>query len=121
MLDNRIVMSPCAGAPVRRSSLLRTFTARIPLKTFTSGICQKGSLPGGYFASGARAMLLGADRFGLIFRRQLGRQIDLTGEIFATLDRMGRAGHRIFEDGALERFLFRQCAASRSCDRPLHG
>src|SRR5580693_3160767 len=120
MLDNRIVTPPCAGASVRRGSLLRTFTASIPLKTPTSSAARK-DIPRRLILPPGRALLLGADRLGLFFRRQLGRQVDLPREILAALDRMGRAGHGIFEDGALECFLCRWRAASGGCDRPLYG
>src|SRR6516165_7748975 len=120
MLDSRIVTSPCAGAPDRRGSLLWTFTARILPKTFTSGTCAK-AVPGGYFASGALSMLLGADRFGLVVRGQFGRQIDLTGEILAALDGVWFAGHGIFENRAFEGVLCRRLATRRLCDRPLNG
>src|SRR5579871_324025 len=111
MSESRIVTSPCGGTPVRRGSSLRTFTARIPLARSTSDLADE-AMSRRPFASGTCAMLLGADRFGLSLRRQLGGQIDLAGEILAALDRMRRAGHGIFEDGALERLRCRRGPAS---------
>src|SRR4029077_14082763 len=77
--------------------------------------------PGGLPAPGARLASLAVDSLGLLFRRQLGRQIDRTGEIGTALDGMWIAGHGIFEDWPLEDLLCRWLAARGSCDRPLHG
>ena len=73
------------------------------------------------FFSGARTALLGADRFSLIVRGQLRRQVDLTRKILAALDRVWVASHRILEDRALEDLLFRWLATRHCRDGPLHG
>src|SRR5579862_5788315 len=62
-----------------------------------------------------------ADRLGLVFRRQLRRQIDGAGEILAACDGVRVAGDGIFKHRRLEDVLVRQLAARRLGDRPFDG
>src|ERR1700740_3006989 len=121
MFDSWMVTSPCGDAGAIRGVSLCAFTTAILLATVLSEICRVDRAPAAVLPPGHARLLLGADRLGLLVRGQLSRQIDLTGGILAALDRVRHAGHGIFEDRALEDFLFRRLAAGRSGDRPLHG
>src|ERR1700750_951174 len=121
MLDSRIVTSPCGDASGTHGLPLSAFTTKDPPRDISIEYGSMGRAPEGIPPPGARSTSLGVDRISLLFRRQLGRQIDRAGEIRAALDRIWLTGHGIFEDRPFEDFLCRRLAAGRRCDRPLHG